>query len=101
MVQKIGLAQVCTVCAAEKNFFASNIHEINHSATRVSMISAITILCCGFFVLGCDAATEKTFHLLSHEVLFLAVASSVSDLNYLLNRVWWILALVTLVAHKS
>ena len=33
------------------------------------------------------AATEKTFHSLSHGMLFLAVASSVTDLNYLLNRV--------------
>ena len=53
----------------------------------MSYRSAITVLCCGFFVLGCHAATEKTFHSLSHGMLFLAVASSVTDLNYLLNRV--------------
>ena len=52
----------------------------------MSYRSAIIILCCGFFVLGCHAATEKTFHSLSHGMLFLAVASSVTDLNYLLNR---------------
>ena len=54
---------------------------------RMSYRGAITVLCCGFFVLGCHAATEKTFHSLSHGMLFLAVASSVTDLNYLLNRV--------------
>ena len=54
---------------------------------RVPTHSVTVGLCCGFFVLACHAATEKTFHTLSHGMLFLAVASSVADLNYLLNRV--------------
>src|SRR5271157_416174 len=37
-------------------------------------------------MLGCHAATEKTFHALSHGMLVLTVASSVTDLNFLLSR---------------
>ena len=59
--------QMCTANATEKNFFASNIHEINHSQLACRNRSAITILCCGFFVLGCHAATEKTFQ--SHSLM--------------------------------
>ena len=59
--------KMCTANAAEKKFFASNIHEINHSRLACRNRSAITILCCGFFVLGCLAATEKTFH--SHSLM--------------------------------
>src|SRR3974390_3141626 len=37
-------------------------------------------------MLGCHAATEKSFHALSHEMQFFTAASSVTDRNFLLNR---------------
>jgi hypothetical protein len=57
----------CTL--QQNNFCASNIHEINHSQSNRPDLSALNILPCGFFMLVCDAATEKTFFALSQGML--------------------------------
>ena len=67
--RKLHRIAICTMHAAIKNFCASNIHEINHSQNNRPDSSATIILCCGFFMLVCDAATEKTFFALSQGML--------------------------------
>ena len=86
LVQSALRCAICTVRATTNFFSASNIHEINHSQRLSPRAVPSCVFRCGFFMLGCHAATEKSFRALSHEMQFFTAASSVTDRNFLLNR---------------